>query len=111
MYDLLGIAVHRVHITFVHYQYCYLRWNRYLYPSTTMEVMADNVLSEIDYAFMEENADEIIQFANEQFAGSIDIDKRGRYQSIFLTLGGRQEICWTCGGSLKHLGKRLEKWL
>ena len=76
-----------------------------------MEAMADNVLNEIDRAFMDVNADEIRQFANEQFAGSIDIDKRGRYQSIFFTLGGRQEICWTCGGSLKHLGKKLEQWL
>ncbi len=88
-----------------------VRRYRSIHSSTIMEGMADNVLNEIDREFMDVNADEIRQFANEQFAGSIDIDKRGKYQSIFLTLGGRQEICWTCGGSLKHLGKKLEQWL
>jgi|14_taG_2_1085336.scaffolds.fasta_scaffold25449_5 hypothetical protein len=76
-----------------------------------MESMADNVLTPDEQEFIKHQANEIRQFANEQFAGSVDISKREVYQGIFLKSGGRQAICFTCGGSLKQLGKRLEQWL
>ena len=76
-----------------------------------MESMADNVLTEDEQEFIKHQAKEIRQFANEEFAGSVDISKREVYQGIFLKSGGRQSICFTCGGSLKQLGKRLEQWL
>ena len=73
--------------------------------------MANDVLTEEEQEFIKHHAQEIRQFANDQFAGSIDISKREVYQGIFLKSGGRQAICFTCGGSLKQLGKRLEQWL
>jgi len=76
-----------------------------------MESMADNVLTQDEQEFIKHQAKEIRQFANEEFAGSVDISKREVYQGIFLKSGGRQSICFTCGGSLKQLGKRLEQWL
>ena len=73
--------------------------------------MADNVLTPDEQEFIKHHSDEIRQFANELFAGSVDVSKREVYQVIFLKSGGRQSICFTCGGSLKQLGKRLEQWL
>jgi hypothetical protein len=61
--------------------------------------------------FMAVNSDEIKRMASEQWSGTMPMDKRAIYQAIFLKVGGRQEVCWTCGGSLKQLGKRLEQWL
>ena len=61
--------------------------------------------------FIHVHADEIKQLASEQWAGHMPMDKREVYQTIFLKTGGRQEICFTCGGSLKQLGKRLQQWL
>jgi hypothetical protein len=76
-----------------------------------MEDMADNVLTDEEQAFVNANADEIRAMANLQFAGNMPMDKRAIYQTIFIKSGGRQVICYTCGGSLKQLGKRLEQWL
>lgn len=73
--------------------------------------MADNVLTDEERAFIDANANEIRQMANLQFAGSIAMDKREKYQNLFLKAGGRQVICYTCGGSLRQLGRRLEQWL
>jgi hypothetical protein len=73
--------------------------------------MAYDVLNEYEKDFIELNADEIRLFANEQFAGEVTISKREVYQSIYIKLGGRQNICFTCGGSLKRLGKTLLQWL
>ncbi len=61
--------------------------------------------------FIYKHADEIKMLANEEWAGHMPMDKRESYQTVFLKAGGRQAICWTCGGSLKQLGKRLEQWL
>lgn len=68
-------------------------------------------LTNEELEFLAVNAEEIKLMAAEQWAGSVPMDKRAIYQTIFLKVGGRQEICWTCGGSLKQLGKRLEQWL
>ena len=76
-----------------------------------MEAMGNDVLSIDEQEFMAVNADEIKRMASEQWSGTMPMDKRAIYQSIFLKVGGRQEVCWTCGGSLKQLGKRLEQWL
>jgi hypothetical protein len=76
-----------------------------------MEAMANDVLNTEELEFMAVNADEIKRMASEQWSGTMPMDKRAIYQTIFLKLGGRQEICYTCGGSLKQLGKRLEQWL
>jgi hypothetical protein len=76
-----------------------------------MEAMGNDVLSIDEQEFMAVNADEIRRMASEQWAGHMPMDKREVYQTIFLKSGGRQEICYTCGGSLKQLGKRLQQWL
>ena len=76
-----------------------------------MEGMADNVLSIEERAFIDTNADEIRAMANQQWSGSMPMDKREMYQTIFIKSGGRQVICYTCVCSLKQLGKRLEPWL
>ena len=68
-------------------------------------------LTEEDMEFIRVNADEINQLANEQWSGTMPMDKREAYQNVFLRAGGRQAICYTCGGSLKQLGKRLQQWL
>jgi hypothetical protein len=73
--------------------------------------MENYVLSVEDLEFIHANADEINQLASEQWAGDMPIDKRETYQTLFLKAGGRQAICYTCGGSLKQLGKRLQRWL
>ncbi len=73
--------------------------------------MCQEELTADEQDFVKLNANEIRQFANEQFAGSIDMDKREVYQALFLKAGGRQNICFTCGRSLKQLAKRLEQWL
>ena len=76
-----------------------------------MEAMGNDVLNTEELEFMAVNADEIKRMASEQWSGTMPMDKRAIYQAIFLKVGGRQEVCWTCGGSLKQLGKRLEQWL
>lgn len=73
--------------------------------------MADHVLNKDEQDFVNYNANEIRQFANEKFAGEVSISKRQVYQTIYVKSGGRQNICFTCGGSLKRLGKTLEQWL
>ena len=73
--------------------------------------MADNVLIHDELEFLAVNADDIKRMASEQWSGTMPLDKRAIYQTIFFKVGGRQEICWTCGGSLKQLGKRLEQWI
>jgi hypothetical protein len=73
--------------------------------------MADNVLTFDEREYLMANAKEVIMMANEQWSGHMPMDKREVYQTIFLKSGGRQAICWTCGGSLKQLGKRLQQWL
>ena len=73
--------------------------------------MGNDVLNTEELEFMAVNADEIKRMASEQWSGTMPMDKRAIYQAIFLKVGGRQEVCWTCGGSLKQLGKRLEQWL
>jgi hypothetical protein len=73
--------------------------------------MANDVLTTEELEFIHANAEEIKQLANEQWSGNMPMDKREIYQTIFLKVGGRQAICYTCGGSLKQLGKRLEQWL
>lgn len=73
--------------------------------------MADNVLTKEELEFIHEHADEIKKLANSEWAGHMPMDKREIYQTVFLKAGGRQAICWSCGGSLKQLGKRLEQWL
>lgn len=67
------------------------------------------MLTEDEQEFIKWNAEEIRQFANNEFAGEVPISKREVYQTIFIKSGGRQTICFTCGGSLKRLGKTLEK--
>ena len=76
-----------------------------------MEAMGNDVLNTEELEFMAVNADEIKRMASEQWSGTMPMNKRAIYQAIFLKVGGRQEVCWTCGGSLKQLGKRLEQWL
>jgi hypothetical protein len=76
-----------------------------------MEAMGNDVLNTEELEFIAVNADEIRAMANLQFAGNMPMDKRAVYQTIFIKSGGRQVICYTCGGSLKQLGKRLEQWL
>ena len=74
--------------------------------------MADNVLTEDEQEFLQYNADEIRMFSNNLFAGSVDISKREVYQSLYLKAGGKQSICWTCGGSLRNLGLKIkDTWL
>ena len=73
--------------------------------------MANDVLTIDELEYLAINSDEIKLMANEEWAGTMPLDKRAIYQTIFFKVGGRQEICWTCGGSLKQLGKRLEQWL
>ena len=73
--------------------------------------MADNVLTEDERKFLEENAEEIRTFANSTFAGHVSIMKRAMYETIALKLGKKSTTCWTCGGSVKRIGQRLEKWL
>ena len=111
MYDLLAIAFHRLHEPRLNTRCLFVCRYFKIHASTTLESMADNVLTQDEQEFIQHNAEQIKQFANELFAGSIDISKRQVYQTIFLKSGGRQSICWTCGGSLKQLGKRLEQWL
>lgn len=74
--------------------------------------MADHVLTQDEQEFIQHNADEIRMFAGSLFAGSVDISKREVYQGLYLKAGGRQSICWTCGGSLRNLGLKLkDAWL
>ena len=73
--------------------------------------MPNDVLTKEELDFINTHANEIKQLANEEWAGHMPMDKREVYQTIFLKSGGRQEICYTCGGSLKQLGKRLQQWL
>lgn len=74
--------------------------------------MADNVLTEEEREFIQHNADEIRMFADSLFAGSVDISKREVYQGLYFKAGGRQSICWTCGGSLRNMGLKLkDAWL
>jgi len=68
-------------------------------------------LTKEELEFIHEHADDIKMMAKELWSGSIPIDEREVYQTVFLKAGGRQAICWTCGGSIKQLGKRLQQWL
>lgn len=74
--------------------------------------MEDDVLTEEEREFLNHNADEIRQFANNLFAGDVSISKRGVYQTLYMKAGGRQAICFTCGGSLRNMGLKLQaRWL
>jgi hypothetical protein len=74
--------------------------------------MGNDVLTKEEQMFLAANAEQITQFAGSLFAGSIDMDRRDMYQRLYFKAGGKQEICYTCGGSLKHLGMKLEAtWL
>jgi hypothetical protein len=77
-----------------------------------VEGMGNDVLTKEEQMFLNTNTEEIKQFAGSLFAGSIDMDRRDMYQRLYFKAGGKQEICYTCGGSLKHLGMKLEAtWL
>lgn len=69
------------------------------------------VLTTEDLEFIAVNSEEIKQMANEQWSGTMPMDKRERYEHISLKLGRRFNICWTCGGSIKRIGKQLQEWL
>ncbi len=73
--------------------------------------MGDNVLNDEELKFLKDNEEDIRSFANSTFAGHVPIDKRQRYEGIALKLGKTSPTCWTCGGSVKQIGKRLERWL
>jgi hypothetical protein len=74
--------------------------------------MANDVLTVDEQEFVKHHAQEIRQFADSLFAGSVDISKREVYQGLYFKAGGRQAICWTCGGSLRNMGLKLkDAWL
>lgn len=73
--------------------------------------MGNDVLTHEDLEFIAENSDQIKQFANEEFAGVIELDERHKYELITLKLGRMYNICWSCGGDLKRIGKQLQQWL
>lgn len=71
--------------------------------------MAYDVLTKEELEFIHEHADEIKKLANSEWAGHMPMDKREIYQTVFLKAGGRQAICWSCGGSLRKLGMKLKE--
>lgn len=73
--------------------------------------MADNVLTEREQTFLKENEARVRQFANATFAGHVSVEDRAMFELIALKLGKKSPTCWTCGGSVKQIGKRLEQWL
>ena len=54
----------------------------------------------------------INQFAKSEFAGHVTSEDRATYSSIASKVNGAKiNTCWTCGGSLTHLGRLLKQIL
>lgn len=70
--------------------------------------MADNVLNEAEMLWIKQREDTINAFADSSFAGNIGLEDRATYESIAWKINGRSfPICWTCGGSIKQVGRLL----
>lgn len=73
-----------------------------------METMADNVLNESEMLWVQQRAETINAFADEEFAGHIPMDDRDTYEKIAWKINGRSfPICWTCSASITQVGRLL----
>ena len=74
--------------------------------------MADNVLTQDERDWLQDRSVAINQFAKSEFSGHVSVEERATYSAIAGKVNGaRFNTCWTCGGSLTHLGRLLKQAL
>lgn len=104
MYDLLAIVVYFRLLFAGHCNHIGIGRLFSILETVIIQGMGNDVLN-----FINQNKDNIRRMAEGTFSGVVSIEDRAKYLESFSQLMGWSiKVCWTCGSSMKNLGRILE---